>query len=116
MMMSTTTMRLGGCLWIAALLAGCAASPPQPAPPSERAKAQMRSADDFLARGLLDSALAAFGLALEENPEIVEAHLGMGHIYRQLDNYTLAGNHYERAANLDPTNYDAHYGLGLMRH
>jgi len=117
--MNRYTVRLACGVGMALMLAvGCAMQTRQTEltpEPSEAAKQQLAQADEFLRKGLLDSALAAFGLALEENPRIVDAHLGMGHVYRQHENYDLAGNHYEQAAHLDPTNYDAHYYLGLMR-
>lgn len=81
----------------------------------ERARDYMHDADRYLEEGLLDSALAAFGLALEENPTLTAAHMGMGEIYRDRGDYDLASRAYERATTTDPTNFDAHYYLGLMR-
>jgi tetratricopeptide (TPR) repeat protein len=94
-------------------LAGCTAPPA--ATEDTRGQQQMVEAHAYLDRGLLDSALAAFGLALEENTQLTDAHLGMGHIYREHDNYDLAEKSYKRATDVDPTNFDAHYYLGLMR-
>ena len=72
-------------------------------------------ADAYLERGLSDSALAAFGLALEENPQLTGAHMGMGHIYHEHGQYRFASRSYEYAAELEPMSFDAHYYLGVTR-
>ncbi|MEX2671695.1 MAG: tetratricopeptide repeat protein [Phycisphaeraceae bacterium] len=72
-------------------------------------------AEIYLERGLEDSALAAFGLALEENPRLTRAHMGMGRIYLERGNYTLAEPAYQRAAETEPNNDEARYHLGLVR-
>lgn len=99
------------------LITGCNLPPPANSPRARQARANqyLAEADQYLDKGMLDSALAAFGLALEENPELVNAHMGMGEIYRTRGDYSLASSAYERAAATDPTNFDAHYYLGLMR-
>ncbi len=76
---------------------------------------QLEQADVFLEQGLSDSALAAFGMALESNPRLVQAHLGMGHIYRKRGDLEFARRAFERATVVGPTSFDAHYYLGLMR-
>ncbi len=75
----------------------------------------MDEAQRYLDVGLTDSALAAFGLALEENPRLAEAHMGMGHIYRERGELVLASDAFERATVTAPNSFDAHYYLGLMR-
>lgn len=114
-MMSKYQVGTVWCALAALALAGCAGPRKGGEQISPEAQRQLNAAEDYLEKGLLDSALAAFGLALEENPRIVEAHMGMGDIYRRRDNYELAENAYKRASDIDPTNYDAHYYLGLMR-
>ena len=79
------------------------------------ANKHVEQARQYLRKGLSDSALASFGQALEENPYITEAHMGMGDIYRDYGDYELASRAYERATDVDPTNFDAHYYLALMR-
>lgn len=116
MMRRTQRVVLGLSLSAAVVAGGCTFSPSyRQAAAEARAQQYMQEADKFLEQGLLDSALAAFGLALEENPTLTEAHMGMGEIYRHRGDYNLASNAYERAASTDPTNYEAHYYLGLMR-
>ena len=75
----------------------------------------MQEAKRFLDRGLPDSAWASFGLALEENPKLVDAHVGMGWIYHDWGRDVLAHRSFETATGLDPTHYEAHYGLGLTK-
>ena len=100
----------------ATALTGCVANGPTRDSARQRKAAQhVLSAQTFLDEGLTDSALAAFGLALEENPTLTDAHLGMGDIYRERNDYALAAAAYERAVALDPNNFDAQYYLGLMR-
>lgn len=69
----------------------------------------------YLASGLTESALAAFNLAIEENPRMTEAHMGVGDIYRQKGDYAKASESYEEAARLQPQSFDAHYYLGLTQ-
>ncbi len=70
----------------------------------------------FLEQGLSDSALAAFGMALEADPKLVGAHLGMGDIFRERGDYDMASRAYERAVNLAPNSYTARYNYGWMQH
>lgn len=69
----------------------------------------------FVKQGLDDAALAAFSLALEENPRLVEAHLGVGQIHLKRENYQTASTSYQNAVNIDPSSYDANYYLGLAK-
>jgi tetratricopeptide (TPR) repeat protein len=76
---------------------------------------RLRQADRFLDKGLTDSALASFGLALEVNPRVTQAHMGMGHIYRERGDYEKASRRYEKVTELEPDNARAHYYLGQMK-
>jgi tetratricopeptide (TPR) repeat protein len=75
----------------------------------------MGQAKVFAEQGLTDSTLAAFGLAIESNPNVVEAHLGMANIYKDRGDYALASRSYEQAAKIAPNSFDAHYNWGLMQ-
>ncbi len=75
----------------------------------------LQQARQFLDQGLTDSAWASFGLALEANPKLVDAHVGMGWIYHDWNKDVLAHRSFETATGLDPTHYEAHYGLGLTK-
>jgi len=75
----------------------------------------LSDADQFIEQGMMDSALAAFNLALEENPRLVEAHKGIGNIYRRRGDYERASRAYKQATIINPADYEAHYFLGLMK-
>ncbi len=70
----------------------------------------------FLEEGLTDSALAAFGMALEADPDLFDAHMGMGHVYHQHEQYELAARAYKRATHITPNSFDAWYHHGWMVH
>lgn len=101
----------------AAGLSACVASP-RPQPPTVEAVAselRLERAADLREQGLVDAAVAEFGLALEDNPRLTDAHMGMGDIFRERGNYRLALNAYRRAVNIDPNRYDTHYYLGVTQ-
>jgi tetratricopeptide (TPR) repeat protein len=75
----------------------------------------VQQAQQYLEQGLTDSALAEFSMALAENPRLTEAHMGIGHLFRERGDYRMARRRYKRATELEPDNADAHYYLGLMR-
>jgi len=79
------------------------------------ALAHLKKAKQFQKQGLDDTAFALFGLALEENPDLVEAHMGMGHIYRHHSQFKFASRSFEHATRLAPNLFEAQYYLGLMQ-
>ena len=87
----------------------------RPNTPDPAATRHLTQADRYLDHGLTDSALAEFGLALEKNPRLTEAHMGIGNIFRQRGNYERASRRYERVTEIEPENDEAHYYLGLTR-
>jgi tetratricopeptide (TPR) repeat protein len=97
-----------------ACLSGCAGRNRSSAADG-RVNQYLDQADTFLEEGLLDSALASFGMALEENPRLVDAQMGMADIYRGRGNYEVASHLYQLAADTDPTNFDANYWLGVCK-
>lgn len=88
---------------------------PNGATPTAAARAHMDQAQEYLDQGLSDAALAAFGLALEENPRLIEAHMGIGNIYLERNQPALAEKRFDIAARLEPSNFDAQYGLALAK-
>ncbi len=80
-------------------------------PPEQR----LERAAELKQQGLVDAAVAEFGLALEDNPQLTDAHLGMGDIFRERGDYNLALNAYRRAVKTAPDRYDTHYYLGLTQ-
>lgn len=94
----------------AVLVGGCTLNPASTS--REQTEAHLSNAAEYQTNGLLDAALAEFGLALEVNPNIASAHMGMGGIYQQRGDYEMASRAFERATIVDPANFKAHYGLG----
>jgi tetratricopeptide (TPR) repeat protein len=106
-------------LGLACLLAtGCAVNDAAQGPDDDPARSlatQLAEARDARDAGLDDQALAAFNAVLQDNPNVTEAHLGVGDIYRERNDYQAAEAAYANATRTDPNNLAAHYYLGLMR-
>jgi tetratricopeptide (TPR) repeat protein len=84
---------------------------------SEAAAANhVSSAEQAIRDGDLEKALAEFSKAIEINPNMTAAHLGMADIYRMQNDYGRAEQRYAKAAALEPKNFDAQYFHGLMLH
>jgi len=98
-------------LTLALLLTGCTAFGPTPT--QRKVDKHLADAREFRAQGLDDSSLAALSLALEFNPKLTEAHMGMGEIFRERGDYELAMDSYQSAVEIEPNNFKAHYYLGL---
>ena len=98
---------------LAPSLPGCASRGPQIGGRSQVSR-HLIDARKFRELGQDDSALAALSLAIEENPKLTEAYMGMGDIYRKKGQLPLANERYEIAASLEPQNYQAQYNHGLM--
>lgn len=97
----------------ALLLPGCAGGGPQIGGRSQVSR-HLIDARKFRELGQEDSALAALSLAIQDNPKLTEAYMGMGDIYRKKGQLPLARERYETAATLEPQNYQAQYNHGLM--
>lgn len=100
--MLAITAALTGCAWQRGTNARLAAD------------ARLNDAADYLKQDMPDSALAAFALALESNPRLVQAHLGMGDIWKSKGDYPSATRSYEQAVRIAPGSFAAQYGLGLV--
>ncbi len=74
---------------------------------------RVEQAQDMQSQGALDDALTYFALALEDNPTLVTAYIGMGEIYRIKNNNLAAAQAFGKAAEIAPGNFDAQYGHGL---
>src|SRR5262245_44121403 len=81
-----------------------------------RASGYVISAEQAVRDGDLDRALEEFGRAIEVNPNMTSAHMGMADIYRMRGDYSRAEQRYGRAAAIEPRNFDAQYFHGLMLH
>ena len=82
----------------------------------ERADQYLADARELLEEGLSDAALATFGLALEENPDLTEAYLEVADIHKTRGDYRIAETNYDEAVRTDPNNFDGIYGSALMKH
>lgn len=80
----------------------------------DRARVQFEAGQAALRAGDKERALAEFTKALEVNPNFVPAHMGVGDIYRMDRNWAMAQPSFARAAQLEPSNFDAQYFNGLM--
>lgn len=81
--------------------------------PSEDQKMRLDEAAQATESGDYAHALELFRSILAENPTITTAYLGIGQIYILQEDYASAEPVYERAAKLEPRNFDAQYGHGL---
>lgn len=77
------------------------------------AEEHVAQAEAALNEGDIDAALAAFAEAIQENPRIFRAHMGMGDIYRERGEYGYAEQSYREAAEINPGSYEANYFHGL---
>lgn len=104
-----------GVIAVALVLAGCASTNTPTTSPTPQADGSRTAglAQAKLDQGDLDAALALFTKAVEENPDLVEAHMGIGSIHRQQQDYEMASEAYRQATIVSPGNFDAHYYLGL---
>lgn len=81
----------------------------------------MLAADDatqraklLLASGRLREALSEFERAIELNPMAIDAHIGIGDIYRGEGDLPRAESAYRQAANLGPSSFQAQYAHALV--
>ncbi len=81
---------------------------------SRQASDHLHDARKFRELGQENAALTALSQAIENNPKLTEAYMGMGDIYRKKGQLPLARDRYETAATLEPRNYQAQYNHGLM--
>lgn len=68
----------------------------------------------LLASGRLRDALSEFERAIELNPMAIDAHIGIGDVYKGEGDLPRAENAYRRAANLGPSNFQAQYAHALV--
>ena len=74
------------------------------------------AAEQAVREGDTERALEEFQKAIEVNPELVAAHMGIADIYRMRGDYNRAEQYYGVAAKRQPQNFDAQYYHGLMLH
>lgn len=98
---------------------GTARSEPKPTPRvrlDRRAEAQDAAANAtrLKAQGVTNEALAEFERAIEINPTLTIAYVGAAEIYTQRGDFDTAEKRYRKATDIEPANFDAQYGHGLV--
>ncbi len=81
--------------------------------PDAQQAAWLAQANEAKQAGDYNAALSMFQDILAENPMLTTAYLGIGDIYIQKKDYDKAEPAFNRAARLEPRNFDAQYGHGL---
>ena len=123
-MLTRNRPAIGLILAASTLLAGCNLQPKgvgarqdAAAQAQAQARAQAQAHADrgkhLKKEGYTAQALSAFNQAVDENPALTEAYLGIGDIYREKADYQLAERAYRSAVISDRNNFDARYFLGL---
>lgn len=72
------------------------------------------NASRLRAQGVTDEALKEFERAIEVNPTLTIAYVGAAELYTQKGDYNTAEQRYRKATELEPANFDAQYGHGLV--
>lgn len=80
------------------------------------AQARVAAAEDAIRAGDKERALMEFQRAIEINPNLTTAYMGMADIYRMDRDFMNAEIRYARAAQIEPRNFEAQYYHGLMLH
>ena len=83
------------------------------APPLSAAEQAMAAGNSLAQAGKLDAARAEVERAIAINPTLTVAYLGAGDIDRRQGDYKSAEKRYSKAAELEPSNFDAQYLHGL---
>lgn len=96
------------------------ATPPEPPAPIETATGGTIPLDDAVQRanllvkdGQIEAARMEFEKIILSNPTIAAPYLGAGDIYRKKGDYKTAEERYAKAAEVEPSNFEAQYNHGL---
>ena len=90
---------------------------PRPQVPSEQVVAgtdAMNRARILAEQGLLENAIKEFERAIEENPLLTGAHMGLGNAQFESGNVQAAEVSFSEAARLEPRNFGAQYMHGVV--
>lgn len=85
-------------------------------PQSGEAQMRLEEGSAFMEQGMMASALASFQLALQDDPKLVPAHVGIGDVYSDAGEYRLALRSYQQAVELKPDHFQAQFKVGQMYH
>lgn len=116
-----------GCARLAARRAAKRTPPPVPAEetvtrtpakpavvdPVAESRASVDRANKLKEQGLLDIAIKEFEKAIVSNPKMTTAYLGIADIHKERGDTAKAQVQYQKAAELEPGNFDAQYNNGL---
>lgn len=96
---------------------GESALPSNPRPTRlTEALGHISTAEEAIRSGDKERALIEFQRAIEINPNLTTAYIGMADIYRMDRDYAKAELRYAQAARVEPGNFDAQFYHGLMLH
>lgn len=96
-------LRLFGVLVCALLLSACAGKPPQSQQGGESsAHINARLGLSYMQQGNYEVAMEKLKRALEQDPDLPEAHHYIAELYKTIRNTDLADQHYRRALRLSP--------------
>ncbi|MBI1335744.1 MAG: tetratricopeptide repeat protein [Phycisphaera sp.] len=111
------TMRLCAVIFTLVLMGvlttGCVSRGGARASSNSKAQQFVEEGHLYLDQDLNDSALTAFNQALDTNPRMLEAYMGIGQAWRRKGEYDKARQAYASAVDIDPKSYDARYYLGV---
>ena len=79
-----------------------------------RADSHVNVGESLMSEGRLDEALQQFILAIEENPTLTPAYMGMADVYSERGEYAAAEVGYRKATELEPSNFDAQFNHGRV--
>lgn len=80
---------------------------------ANKAAESLARAKLLASQGLDDVALSEFEKAITINPKMTTAYLGIGEIQRKKGDFAKAEEAYGKAAEVEPSNFDAQYNHGL---
>jgi tetratricopeptide (TPR) repeat protein len=75
---------------------------------------QLIQAELYKDQGQKEMALATLASVIEKNPKLALAYESRAKLLQEMGNYAGAADDYEKAAKLEPYNFNTHYQLGLM--
>jgi tetratricopeptide (TPR) repeat protein len=111
---------LCSCCVFLVILSGEGDRPRQPLRPQETvtvtledARAHIHLARQYLEQGNVEGAIAEYEAAIQLEPGVVEAYIGLGNAFFLLREYEDAARHYQMAVDLDPNLPEAHARLGI---
>jgi tetratricopeptide (TPR) repeat protein len=85
-------------------------------PGARPTEAVVEKAQELVDLGREEEAIRLLALAIERNPTLTVARVELGDIYREKGDYRSAERTFSEAVRVDPRNFDAQYGHGLVLH